>query len=807
MGRRSNNHFGGRSGHSGRQERPNFGDEDESGPLHEWGRWNDNPGDEAPHRWWLFEHRSGGSHHHKHHKPPKPVADDPAPAQELDGAEAEALLNLEARNVDGSENNSVHTDWGSAGSQLLRVSDAHYQDGAGVPYSGANPREVSNVILDQDVSIPSSFGVSDLFTYFGQFIDHDVDLTLEGHTETISFTHADGDFGINRSAPVPGTGTDASNPREFPNFITSFVDASNIYGSRDDVTSVLRADGGTSPYLLTGDDDYAPTLGQIQQAYPGLDLNNIGGGPLTVGGGNPDLFAAGDVRANENIALTAMHTVWIREHNYQVDRFKELMPDATNDELFKIAKLIVEAEYQNVVFNEYLPLLLGEENIPTYQGYDNNVNPNVAIEFSTAAYRLGHSQISPTIARRDEDGSESAEGDLGLFQAFFRPDQLLAGGIDSVIRGLGAQSGQEIDENIVDDVRNLLFGGTQASPIDLGVFNILRGYDHGVPALNEVRIAYGLAPLASFAALTSDPAVAAQFAQVYASIDEVDLWVGGLAETKVPGSQLGETFQAIVLDQFMRWRDGDSFFFETRLEDHPELLGMIKDSSLSDIILRTTDIDYFQDDAFIAHNRIGGTDWKDTLVGTDDHDLIIGFDGNDKLFGRRGDDDLYGGEGNDRAYGGRGDDVIDGEDGNDRLYGGRGDDEISGGSGRDTLFGGRGNDILTGGAGRDTMYGGPGDDQFVLTELDAWDLIADYEPGDRIDLTALLDVPDTDETAGLSRGDVDSVVDYSRGRLFVEDQTDGGLEKVAQIRAGAGAPESVVIVVDDGAGHEATFTV
>ena len=41
-------------------------------------------------------------------------------------------------------------------------------------------------------------------------------------------------------------------------------------------------------------------------------------------------------------------------------------------------------------------------------------------------------------------------------------------------------------------MRNLLFGGTDADPIDLGVFNILRSYDHGVPSLNEVRVAYGL---------------------------------------------------------------------------------------------------------------------------------------------------------------------------------------------------------------------------------------------------------------------------------------------------------------------------
>ena len=804
MGRRFNIDFGAKFGYSGPKVSRKHEDVDGSGLAPLWGRWHDHPGYETLHKWWPFAHHKAGHHHHKHHKP----AADTAAKEPLDGAQAQALLDLDARNSDGTDNNPINAGLGAAGSQLLRVSDAHYQDGAGVSYSGANPREVSNVILDQDASMPSSFGVSDLFTYFGQFIDHDIDLTPEGHSETMAFSHADGDFGISRSAPLPGTGTDASNPREFPNVITSYVDASNVYGSHDDVTSVLRADGGTSPYLLTSDDDYAPTLGQIQQEYPGLDLNNIGGGPLAIGGGNPALFAAGDVRANENIALTSMHTVWIREHNYQVNRFKELMPDATNDELFKVARLVVEAQYQNAVFNEYLPLLLGAENIPAYQGYDQTVDPNVAIEFSTAAYRLGHSQISPTIARRDEDGSESAEGDLGLFQAFFRPDQLLAGGIDSVIRGLGAQAGQEIDENIVDDVRNLLFGGTQTDPMDLGVLNILRAYDHGVASLNDVRIAYGLAPLTSFAELTSDAGVAAQFAQVYASIDEVDLWVGGLAEDKVPGSQLGETFHTIVLDQFMRFRDGDSFFFEERLQDHPELLDMIKASSLSDIILRNTDIGYFQDDALIAHNRIGGTDWNDVLAGTHEHDLIIGFDGNDKLFGRRGDDDLYGGDGNDRAYGGRGDDVIDGESGNDRLYGGRGDDELSGGSGRDILRGGPGDDILTGGPGYDKLYGGPGDDLFVLSDFDARDFIADYGVGDMIDLTDLFDVPDSDTTDGLSQGDVDAVVHYASGRLSVENPIDGGLEQVAQIRAdGGGRPDSVVIVVDDGAGHEATFTV
>jgi Ca2+-binding RTX toxin-like protein len=780
-------------------------------------------------------------HHHKHsHDNPKP----PEPPKDPLELEYAALLNEEARNVDGTGNNPTDTNLGSAGSSLLRTTFASYTDGMGAPHEGANPRAVSNAILDQDGLMPNSFGVSDLFTYFGQFIDHDIDLTTEGHAgETISFTHDDVDFGINRSGYMSGTGTE-NIPREYPNHITSFVDGSNIYGSNDELTSVLRADGGTSPYLLTSSGDHLPTLGQITAEYPDLIPSNVGGGPLTVGGSDPALFVGGDVRANENNALTSIHTVWVREHNYQVDKLKGYMPDATDEELFQAAKLIVEAEYQNVVFNEYLPLLLGEENIPDYTGYNSSVDPGVSIEFSTSAYRLGHSQLSPIFARRNEDGSESDEGDIGLFQAFFNPTELLNGGIDALVRGLGAVKGQEIDENIVDDVRNLLFGGKNASPIDLGVFNILRGYDHGIPTLNEVRDYYGLTPFEYFHELTSDTDLAAQFASVYSDIDEVDLWVGGLAEDKYSGTQLGETFHVIVLNQFMRFRDGDRFFFEERMADHPELLAMIKDTSLSDILVRVTDIDYFQDDAFIAHNRIGGDNGNDTIWGTDDHDLLIGFGGKDKLYGKDGDDDLYGGAGRDKLFGGDGRDVLFGEGGNDKLWGGKGNDLLDGGKGKDTLYGekgdddlygqegrdtlyggkgndklyggddrdtlsgGKGDDVLAGGLGSDTLEGGQGADTFVLEHFDAKDYIIDFEQQDLIDLIALLDVFDTDGTPGLSQGDVDQAVHYNWGNLSVDDQSGAGFQSVAHIQSAFGGhPGSISVLVDDDAGNQATFVV
>lgn len=686
-----------------------------------------------------------------------------------------SLTTLETRNVDGTGNNLTDPDIGSAGETFIRLTPADYDDGIGDPADRGNPREISNEVMAQQGDVFNSFGVSDIFTYFGQFIDHDIDITPTDSSDVMSTTvpandavfTPGSDIEIDRSEVAAGTGV--TTPREHINDITSFVDASNIYGSNAAVTALLRADSGDSAYLLTNANNNAPTLGQIKADNPGA---NVQAGDLIVGGSSDDFFVAGDVRMNENISLTSMHTVWIREHNFQVDYLKEQHPDWTNDQLFEAAKIIVEAEYQNIVFNEYLPLLLGADNIPDYQGYDDSIDPTISHEFASAAYRLGHSQLSSTFHRTNEDGSTSAQGDIGLFQAFFNPTELEAGGgVDPLIRGLIGNLGQEIDTNIVDDVRNLLFGPPGVGT-DLASINIMRGRDHGIPALNDVREGLGLDRLDDFSDLTSNAALAASLASVYASIDDVDLWVGGLAEDKVDGSQLGETLHHIVLDQFMRLRDGDRFYFEERLSDDPDLLGYIYSVSLSDVIERNTGIDHVQDDAFIAHDRLGGGSDDDLIKGDDTPDLIIGFEGDDHLKGKEGDDDLFGDEGMDELHGGRGDDVLDGGDGrdilrgksgDDTLLGGRGDDNLAGGddedrldggggddiargnlgddlvyggAGDDQLFGGRGEDMLVGGAGDDALNGGGGDDIFVFEMGSGQDQIFEFQANrDRIDLS------------------------------------------------------------------------
>ena len=86
--------------------------------------------------------------------------------------------------------------------------------------------------------------------------------------------------------------------------------------------------------------------------------------------------------------------------------------------------------------------------------------------------------------------------------------------------------------------------------------------------------------------------------------------------------------------------------------------------------------------------------------------------------------------------GSAGPDTLTGGGASDRIYGAGGGDDIKGGGGGDILLGNRGADRLAGEAGRDWLRGGKGPDVFVFAPGDGRDTIADFGPGDRIDLSA-----------------------------------------------------------------------
>ena len=355
------------------------------------------------------------------------------------------------RSVDGSGNNEAVPTWGSAGINLLRITPSDYADGLSAPAGDSRPsaRAISNAVAWQEEEMSNNRDLTDFVWTWGQFIDHDIDLTDTG-SEPFPIPVPTGDaffdpqgtgeqeIGFTRSVFDPNTGT--SNPREQINSITAFIDASNVYGSDDTRANALRTfEGGK---LKTSDGDLLPF--------------NTDGLPNAMSTSS-NFFLAGDVRANEQPSLTALHTLFVREHNRRAEEIASENPDFTDDEIYWHARRFVEAHLQAITFEEFLPALFGNAIVP-YEGYNPGVNPGIATIFSTAAYRFGHTMISSTILRLEDDGSESAVGPIALQQGFFNPSIIPeSGGLASIMRGLAGKRMQEIDTREVNALRNFPF--------------------------------------------------------------------------------------------------------------------------------------------------------------------------------------------------------------------------------------------------------------------------------------------------------------------------------------------------------------
>ena len=259
---------------------------------------------------------------------------------------------------------------------------------------------------------------------------------------------------------------------------------------------------------------------------------------------------------------------------------------------------------QVITYEEFLPVLLGKNAIPEYTGYNSKVDARISNEFSTAAYRLGHSLLSPNIKRiyRKGDSNNFNIEDVPLRDAFFAPSLLTEeNNIGSLLRGLAFQQCQELDSLVIDDVRNFLFGQPGAGGFDLASLNIQRGRDHGLMSYNETRIKLGMAPATSYADISSDPAVQNKLEQAYGpgNVHLVDLWVGGLAEDKEHDAMVGPVFYHILRDQFIRLRDGDRFWYEKDFSGRQ--LRIIKRTTLAKIIKRNTGVgSELQDNVFLV---------------------------------------------------------------------------------------------------------------------------------------------------------------------------------------------------------------
>lgn len=581
------------------------------------------------------------------------------------------------RSLDGTGNNLIHPSWGAAGIIYPRVAPAHYADGLGQPVDGPNPRYVSNRILnDTGQALHSERNVSQWAFVWGQFLDHTFALRLgrrqtgePGQPMPIPFDPTDplegfpNDIGIiffERSVPAPGTGE--TTPFEQINQASSFIDARAVYGNEAERLDWLRlgsVDGnpGNNEALLLMIDGYLPrrdSRGDPDTA-PEMVLGSLFATPGRAA-------VAGDQRANESPPLLSVQTLFAREHNRIVSQLPGWLPEQTR---FEIARAVTIAEQQYVTYTEFLPAL-GVQ-LPRYSGYRPHVDPSLTNEFATVGYRA-HSMIRSDFRiesdadRYDQDTLDALaamgieviqDGDtveliipLGD-EVFFNPDLIEMIELGPMLHGIGRNQQNNNDEQMTDLLRSLVFqfpleGNPDAVGLnDLAAVDIQRGRDHGIPTYNELRVAYGLPPKATFQDITGeesedfpvdplltpgdeindpdsldftelsdingDPTtpeagnatsgvrrtpLAARLKAIYGDVDNVDAFVGMISEPHLPGSDLGELQLAIWHEQFRVLRDGDRFFYANYplLSFVRHAFGIDYRQRLGDLIALNTDI-------------------------------------------------------------------------------------------------------------------------------------------------------------------------------------------------------------------------
>ena len=546
------------------------------------------------------------------------------------------------RTINGVCNNRRYPSQGASATRFRRLQPPVYEDGISSMRGAMQAQTLSE---DLDVSLittvnpflppyPSARTVSKsivrdreqneldfthLLMQFGQFLDHDMDLgpELEEECEGCTFTETcqpipvardDDTFGLGtpqngdclsfrRAIPVCQFNTPCSfSPREQLNDITSYIDGSMIYGSNIEQENAVRLFQNGS--LRVGP-PLAPNTGDT------LPVDTEG---LVACPGRNDCFLCGDVRCNEQVSLSVMHTIWLREHNRLAEGLKEINPLWDDERLYQEARKIVGAEIQKIVYYDYLPKVMGPGIFNTligpYEGYDRTVDASVPNSFATAAYRYGHSLIRPFFDRLGPGYEPIQAGPLNLVDMFFNPPQIAnSGGVDPIVRGWVTQEPRRMDEFLNSVLTTQLFQTDDGPGMDLASLNIQRQRDHGLPPYilwrNFCQRVFPQLEMPEF----ENQLTLIKFLQVYGSKETIDLWIGGLAEDRLPDSLLGATFACIFGITFKNVRDGDRFYFERpgvfRFRQRREIT---ETTSFSRIFCENgDDITEIQPDAFLSN--------------------------------------------------------------------------------------------------------------------------------------------------------------------------------------------------------------
>ncbi|XP_066248705.1 peroxidase [Euwallacea similis] len=532
------------------------------------------------------------------------------------------------RSYNGTCNNLKFSDtFGVAYRPFRRALKPDYADGISKPRASKtrepfpSARTVSLKVHRPYMKSDSKFSV--MLAVWGQFLDHDITATalnqkLNGdsisccqNSTNISpecfpvvldpddpFT----EFNVTcmefvRSAPAPQC---CLGPREQMNQASAFIDGSVIYGNDESLVQSLRTmNRGQLKMHVTSDKKYL-----LPVSY---DMND-GCNRLEEQKRGRYCFVTGDSRANENLHLTSMHLIWARQHNNIAKGLFAINPHWTDETLFQESRKVIAAQMQHITYREFLPLLINDNLLKAhdllpysndyFRKYNESLDASIANEFAAAAFRFAHTLIPGLVKFLAED--HSSVQFVQMRKMLFDPFKLYQEGqLDGFLKGAINTSIEASDTYFSDEIKAHLFqrngmydASFQKCGLDLVSLNIQRGRDHGLPGYVHFKEHCGFKKTKSFNDLRDimDPASLQSIEDVYRHIEGIDLYTGALSEKPLNGSLLGPTLTCIILDQFIRLKFGDRYWYENPDVFSPNQLQEIRKTSLALIICDNADI-------------------------------------------------------------------------------------------------------------------------------------------------------------------------------------------------------------------------
>ncbi|XP_054268783.1 peroxidase-like isoform X2 [Macrosteles quadrilineatus] len=535
------------------------------------------------------------------------------------------------RRPDGLCNNLKHPTWGAKNTPFTRLLGPLFSDGMTAPRISVKGSQLpmSRIVsrtMHPDEGFHEHAGTV-MIVAWGQFMDHDFTLTATPldplnknepeeccnrppHLKNpycFEIPVPEDDYFYRkwnvkcqdfvRAFPAVRAGCRLGSRTPF-NTLTGVIDANTVYGVSEEFSRHLRSGFGGKLRMNPVFSEYG-----LKDLLPlKLDIPDEG---CTRTNRSQYCFDAGEIRVNEQLVLTCMHTLWAREHNRLAHALQQINPHWDDETLFQEARRIVIAQIQHITYNEFLPILLGKEVMEKFglltqkegywDGYDPDVNPNVIDAFSAAAFRFGHTLLPTSIERWSKAHKFIASKRLS--DLIRRPYDLYRAGVfDEYFMGLTNQVAQAMDDSVTQEVTNNLFKKPgHHHGLDLVSFNMQRGRDFGIPGYMEYRKFCGLPGAHNFDGLMGamPNTTISRYATVYESPSDVDLWSGGVSERPLPGSMIGPTFGCIIATQFSYARRGDRFWYELPNQPSsftPEQLQEIRKAKLARVVCDNTDL-------------------------------------------------------------------------------------------------------------------------------------------------------------------------------------------------------------------------